>query len=243
VASKLVDTNAANFFTQINKITALARNLPTFVNGTMQNPERNWLVDINIFLLDTSTQKISLNGTRRFNHTKASTTRTAIPIAMGVTGAGGGGGGAGGRGGDGGGAALSKRQATPDDTSLGGFGAWDEIRELLIFFYWTLNADVGQISRLSPLTNGTAMKAFDLTCSPMSCDQMASQNVQTRSIVFTNYLCSVPQPKSPLSLLIAVMVANLVLLSAGYQIIFLVASYLAKRNEPSGTPSESRSYI
>lgn len=141
---------------------------------------------------------------------------------------GGGGGGGGGSGGTG----LNKRKA---GDILDQFGVLNDIRELLIFYYWTLSADIGQISRLNPLANSTAMAAFNVTCSPISCDQQAFHNTQTPSTNFTNYLCSETRSKTPLALFISVMVANIVLLSTGYQIIFIMSSVIAKRRDSNGT--------
>jgi hypothetical protein len=65
VADELVSTNAANFTGQINKITILVSNLPNFADGSKQNPERNRQVELDLFFLDGTTQKLNLNGSQR----------------------------------------------------------------------------------------------------------------------------------------------------------------------------------
>jgi hypothetical protein len=234
VANNLIATNTANFSSQINKINVLIGGLPTFTMGTKQNLERNWQVDLDVFLLNGRTSEIKLNGTKQITQTAATTTGTATDVVVAPTaspGSGDGGGTGTGRGSS----SLEKRQS--ESTSIDSFGVWEEIRKLMIFYYWTITADFGQVSRLSPLANATAMAAYNLTCSPIACDQLASQNVQTRSTIFTNYLCSKSRPKTPLALFISVMVANIVLLSTGYQIIFLISSMLAKRRDSTGFSS------
>jgi hypothetical protein len=56
----------------------------------------------------------------------------------------------------------------------------------------------------------------------------------TPSTIFTTYLCQTPERKLTTALIISVLLANLVLLRALWTIVTMVATYLAKANDPKG---------
>jgi hypothetical protein len=114
-------------------------------------------------------------------------------------------------------------------------------------FYSAISADLGS-SRSTILTDEATLQRYTSNYSNIIFDLVAAgpannsyDNLKmigkphiTPSTIFTTYLCQTPERKLTTALIISVLLTNLVLLRALWTIVTMVATYLAKANDPKG---------
>lgn len=139
---------------------------------------------------------------------------------------------------------LTSRNETPN--------IWIPADSLAKSFYSTILVDLGQIDA-SPnmLTNATALQFFSQDIGELQTHHenaipgpandsyenlrgQAGNLTMSPSVISTRYLCQVPKRKSPGTLFISILVADLVLLQALWRILNFVTSFWVTRKDPTG---------
>jgi hypothetical protein len=121
-------------------------------------------------------------------------------------------------------------------------GLWPDLTNFLISLYWTIEADLGQINTNNVLINPSSLTALSAPLGDKSFSRATTgKNLQiTPSTIFTSYLCQTTRLKTPLSLIVSVLIADLILLSSGWTVLTLIAAWLAKKKNHEGIEIVSR---
>jgi len=116
-------------------------------------------------------------------------------------------------------------------------GIWPDLSGFIISLYWTILADLGQQNSNNILVNQDSLKTYS---APLGDKSFTASNTGKNLLIlpatiFTSYLCQTTRLKAPLSLIVSVLVADLVLLSSGWTVLALIAAWLAKKRNHDGT--------
>lgn len=116
-------------------------------------------------------------------------------------------------------------------------------------FYSAILADLGDANGPNILTDESKLQSFTSNFSNVDVDwvpvgpannsykalrDFTGEPQINRSTIVTNYLCQTPVPKVAISLVVAVLLANIVFLRALWLVVMLTAGYFVERNDPKG---------
>jgi hypothetical protein len=114
---------------------------------------------------------------------------------------------------------------------------WPDLTAFLQLIYWTIQADLGQQNPNNVLVNQEKLK---LLAAPVGDGKIVVGGGGIQGArVLTSFLCQGGKLKSPLSLIVSVVVADLVLLSSGWTVLTIVSAWLAKKRNHDGTSHPS----
>jgi hypothetical protein len=113
---------------------------------------------------------------------------------------------------------------------------WPDLTNFLISLYWTIEADLGQLNTNNILTNPASLTAISAALGDKSFSRATTgKDLKiTPSTIFTSYFCQTTKLKAPLSLIVSVLIADLVLLSSGWTVLTLISAWLAKKKSHEG---------